>query len=49
MTDEIDQLTHQIDRLLSEMKSAVLATTYSDGSPLASYTPFAISEQQAGL
>jgi len=49
MTDEIDQLTHQIDSLLSEMKSAVLATTDSDGSPLASYTPFAISEQQAGL
>ena len=49
MTDEIDQLTKRIDRLLSEIKSAVLATTYSDGSPLASYTPFAISEQQVGI
>ena len=49
MTDEIDQLTNQIDRLLSEIKSAVLATTYSDSSPLASYTPFALSEQQAGI
>ena len=36
MTDEIDPLTHQIDRLLSAMKSVVLATTDSDGSPLAS-------------
>ena len=49
MTDEIDQLTHQIDKLLSEVTSAVLATTHANGSPLASYTPFATSEQQTGL
>ena len=36
MTDEIDPLTHQIDRLLLEMKSVVLATADSDGSPLES-------------
>ena len=49
MTGEIDQLTNQIDSLLSEMKSAVLANAHADGSSLASYTPFATSEQQAGL
>lgn len=49
MTSEIDQLRNQIDSLLSEMKSTVLATTHEDGSPLASYTPFVTSEQQAGL
>jgi putative heme iron utilization protein len=49
MTTTQDEFEEQIVRLLTEVKSVMLATVHQDGSPLASYTPFSGSEQQSGL
>ena len=38
-----------IDQLLLEKQSILLATVYRDGSPLASYTPYAVDSDQASF
>jgi hypothetical protein len=45
------QSDHQvrINTLLSDMQSILLATVHQDGSPLASYTPFAVNDDRSGL
>ena len=44
-------LKHQdrIDQLLYEIQSLLLATVHRDGSPLASYTPYAVDSDQSGF
>ena len=39
----------QIRALLDSMQSVFLATTHQDGSPLASYTPFAFDGEYTGM
>ena len=47
----MSQLEHQdrIDQLLAEIQSILLATVHRDGSPLASYTPYAVDSDRAGF
>ncbi len=39
----------QINALLGDMQSILLATVHQDGSPLASYTPFALNDDRSRL
>ncbi|MEO0599391.1 MAG: pyridoxamine 5'-phosphate oxidase family protein, partial [Chloroflexota bacterium] len=41
-TDAIVMAQHTLQSLLSQQESLVLATVNTDGSPLASYTPFVV-------
>ena len=43
------QIEDDIAQLLDDMKSLMLATVHQDKTPLASYTPFAIADNDSGL
>ena len=43
------QIEDHIAQLLDDMKSLMLATVHQDKTPLASYTPFAIADNDSGL
>ena len=43
------QIEDDIAHLLDDMKSLMLATVHQDKTPLASYTPFAIADNDSGL
>ena len=49
MDSDKQQIEIDIAQLLDDLKSLMLATVHKDKTPLASYTPFAIADNDSGL
>ncbi len=49
MTQSQSEEQERINVLLASVRSVLLATVHQDGSPLASYTPFALNDDRSGL